>query len=122
MGAIALIEETLPCISMFPTASLTFIWTASSKEESAEEGSSYLPIDYFILDAASHLVLTFIMTYFILMEPSIWANVVELLIVTAFIFDEAPDILFAGVAVDSTSMASVFVRGFTEYWSSTGYE
>ena len=121
MSCICLIEELVPFLNTFPTATLTLIWTTGAKGIGPEEDTAYLPVDYFVLDATSHLALTFTLTHFILLEQSIWANMLEVLIVMVFIFDEVPDVLFAGVTAHSTSMTSVLVVGFAEYWSSTGY-
>jgi hypothetical protein len=121
MSTICLIEESLPFMSVIPSASLSCMWTKSTTDESPEEISSYLPVDYFILDAVSHLVLTFMLTYYILMEPSVMANVMEVFIIIVFLLDEIPDILFAGINSQSTSMIDVLLQGFSEYWATTGY-
>ena len=123
IALVCLIEESVPIIRFLPSA--TFSWWCTQSLHGTDETSTlsvtYLPIDYFIVDALSHFVLTCLITTFMLMKESAVTIVMEIAIIVLFLSDEVPDILFAGAKRNSSSLLNVVVCGFQEYWAITGY-
>jgi hypothetical protein len=130
MAVFCILENIIPFVRVLPSVSGSW-WLVESKrwierhsKSKPDEDTSqvFLPIDYFLVDALSHLAATCLITVFLLMEPSTSTTAVEAFIVVLLLIDEVPDILFAGVKKNSPSMLSVVIDGFKDYWSSTGYD
>jgi hypothetical protein len=125
-----ILENFIPFVRSLPSVSGSW-WLMESrrwidrKSKSILDGDElhvFLPIDYFLVDAISHLAATCLITYFLLMEPSASSSVLEVFIMVLLVVDEVPDILFAGVKKNSMSMLNVVIDGFGDYWQSAGYE
>ena len=128
LALICVLAECIPFLHLLPSATMTWWWMESSRwmdrdaKIKADEAAHriFLPIDYFIVDVLSHLIVTSLITGFMLMEQSAISTALEALIVLLLLADEIPDVLFAGVRKDSPSMLSVVIEGFVEYISATG--
>ena len=128
LAVMCLAEECVPYVNLLPSASITWWWIESARwmdrdaRRKAEEAAHriFLPIDYFIIDVLSHLIVTSLITGFMLIDQSFLSIALEGFIVILLLADEIPDVLFAGIRKDSPSMLSVVVEGFKEYISSTG--
>jgi hypothetical protein len=123
MASLCLLEECFPVVHLIPSASLVCLYMQRTKSGGVVDDKHavvYLPIDYFIIDALSHIVLTCVITSFILMEESALASTLEVIVIVLFLADEVPDILFAGVKKNSKSLLNVVSQGFKEYWGIVG--
>ena len=126
--AISLLEDQLPFLRQFPTATVTCVYLRAPPEDEdkaapadAADVVNFFPVDHFVLDVFAHLMLTYLLTTFILWEPCLAADALEALILVLFVSDELPDIILAGVDEHSIFLLPCIAKGFRAYWSLVGY-
>ncbi len=104
-------EELLPHLDALPGATLTwalhYVWSTSSPACGAAKltarGSH--PLDFFVLDVATHVLHTYLLTAALLMPPSAAAFLVEAAAVSLFMLGGVlPDTALASVTPDQTSV------------------
>ena len=112
----AFMEECLPFVDFFPTATLSCLLQRQEDAHVARQqysddnnAEAFLSVDHFILDLLMHTIATYLLTTLLFISPnhsSTMVFLIELLIFVIFLFDELPDILFAGLEEEEEAASS----------------
>jgi hypothetical protein len=120
LSLFVVMEELLPHLDLIPSATLAWslhrAWTASAPTISADSAAERAargtqPLDFFVLDVATHVLHTYLLTAALRMPPSAAAWLVEAAAVSLFVLGGVlPDAALGSVTSRTTSVRQLFLQ------------